>query len=117
MRNISKKIKQLRVTKGHTLEELGEKINFNYSNLSKIERGIRPPTLELIEKLAEFYDVPLTYFFGEEKEIPEELKNLGIDWVTFVEDMEKKEITPDDIKAIMEIVNLNKVKNLNKNKK
>lgn len=108
MKNISKKIREARVKKGLTLEELGEKINFNYSNLSKIERGVRSPTLELLEKLAEFYEVPLSYFFGEEIEVPDPLKKIGVEWVTFAEEMEEKEITPDDIKAIMEI--LNKIK-------
>lgn len=105
MKNISKKIRDIRLKKGLTLEELGDRINFNYSNLSKIERGVRSPTLELLEKLAEFYDVPLTYFFGEVKDPSEHLKKMGADWVAFVEEMEEKEITPDEIKAIMEILN------------
>jgi transcriptional regulator with XRE-family HTH domain len=108
MKNISRKIKDLRVKKGYTLEELGDKINFNYSNLSKIERGIRPPTLELIEKLSEFYNVPLSYFFGEENPIPEELKKLGAEWVTVVEELKEKEITPEEIKAIIEILDRRK---------
>ena len=49
MKNISKKIKDIRLKNGLTLEELGDRINFNYSNLSKIERGVRTPTLELLE--------------------------------------------------------------------
>lgn len=105
MKNISEKIRDIRLKKGLTLEELGDKINFNYSNLSKIERGVRTPTLELLEKLAEFYDVPLSYFFGEEAKIPDELKKYGVEWITFVEEMTEKNITPDEIKAIMEILN------------
>lgn len=105
MENISKKIKDIRIKNGLTLEELGEKINFNFSNLSKIERGLRSPTLELLEKLAEFYEVPLSYFFGEAIEVPDQLKKIGTEWITFVEEMEEKEITPSEIKAIMEILN------------
>lgn len=109
MKDISKKIKELRIKHGYTLEELGEKLNFNYSNLSKIERGVRKPTLELMEQLAKLYDVPLSYFFGEEREVPEALKKIGVEWVTFIEEMEEKEITPEEIKAIIEIMNkLNK---------
>lgn len=104
MKDISKKIREIRTKHGHTLEELGEKINFNPSNLSKIERGLRKPTIELIEQLANIYEVPLTYFFGEESEVSDGLKNIGIDWVTFVGEMEEKNITPEEIKAIIEIV-------------
>lgn len=103
MKNISQKIKDLRHRKGYTLEELGEKINFNFSNLSKIERGLRSPTLELIEKLAEFYHVPLSYFFGEEQQMPDELKKMGAEWVAVVEKLNEKEFTPDEIEAIIEI--------------
>jgi transcriptional regulator with XRE-family HTH domain len=104
MKNISKKIKELRIKRSLTLEELGEKINFNYSNLSKIERGLRPPTLELIEKLSEFYNVPLVHFFGEEKAIPDELKKFNPEWVAFIEDMEEKDFTPDEITEIVKLV-------------
>lgn len=103
MKNISKKIRDIRMKKGYTLEELGSRINFNYSNLSKIERGVREPTLELIEKLSDFYDVPLTYFFGEEREIPEELKSLGAEWVAIIEEAKENNLTPEEIKAIIEI--------------
>lgn len=105
MKNISKKIKELRMKNGYTLEELGNRINFNYSNLSKVERGLRDPTLELLEKLSAFYDVPLSHFFGEELPIPDELKAHGIEWVRVVEEAEKKEITPDEIRAAIELIN------------
>jgi transcriptional regulator with XRE-family HTH domain len=105
MENISKKIREVRQKNGNTLEELAKKLNFNTSNLSKIERGIRRPTIELIEQISKIYDVPLTYFFGEKGDVPKELKELGTDWVAFVEEMEEKEITPDEIKAILEIMN------------
>jgi transcriptional regulator with XRE-family HTH domain len=104
MKDISKKIRDIRKKHGHTLEELGEKLNFNPSNLSKIERGVRKPNLELIEQLMEIYEVPLTYFFGEQSELSDELKNIGVDWVSFIDEMEDKNITPEEIKAILEIV-------------
>lgn len=105
MKDIGKKIRELRKQNGHTLEELGEKLNFNLSNLSKIERGFRKPNIELIEKIMKVYDVPLTYFFGEVGEMPDELQTVGADWVAFIEEMEEKQITPDEIKAIIEIIN------------
>jgi transcriptional regulator with XRE-family HTH domain len=108
VRDISYKIRELRLKNGDTLEDLGNKLNFNFSNLSKIERGIRKPTIELIEQLSKLYDVPLSYFFGEKGEIPPELLKIGAEWVTFVEEMEEKRITPEEIKAILSIINKNK---------
>lgn len=104
MKHLGNKVREIRQKHGHTLEELGDKLSFNPSNLSKIERGIRKPTIELIEQIAKLYDVPLSYFFGEEAEMPDELRELGAEWITFVEEMEEKNITPDEIKAIMEIM-------------
>lgn len=104
MKGVGKKIRELRVKNGHTLEQLGSKLNFNYSNLSKIEREVRTPSVELLKEIAEIYDVPLSYFFGKEQEIPEELKKVGVEWVTFAEEMEERNITPEEIKAILDIV-------------
>lgn len=60
------KIKVLRKKNGDTLKELANKINYDYSNLSKIERGIYKPSLELLEKIAGVYNVNMIYFFGED---------------------------------------------------
>ena len=60
------RVKALRKKNKHTLQELAKKINFNYSNLSKIERGDRKPTLEFIEAISKVYDVSISYLVGEE---------------------------------------------------
>ncbi|MFJ5760230.1 helix-turn-helix domain-containing protein [Neobacillus sp. NPDC093182] len=59
------KIKALRKKNGDTLKELSSKINYDYSNLSKIERGIYQPSLEILKKIAEVYSVSINYFFEE----------------------------------------------------
>ena len=59
------KIKALRKKHGDTLKELSRKINYDYSNLSKIERGIYQPSLELLKKISEVYSVAMNYFFEE----------------------------------------------------
>lgn len=60
------RLKALRKKNKHTLQELAKKINFNYSNLSKIERGDRKPTFEFIESISKVYDVSIAYLVGEE---------------------------------------------------
>lgn len=98
-RKIGEKFKKIRKEHGYSLIEVGEKINFNYSNLSKIERGVREPYLELIEKMAKFYNVSLSYFFG-----PYESKEMNPEWIEFVEEMKEKQITPDEIKTLLNII-------------
>lgn len=104
MNNIGNKIRDLRTKNGDSLEELGKKLNFNYSNLSKIERGLRSPSVELIEQIAKLYDIKVSYFFGEEAEVPKELKAVGVEWITFAEEMEEKQLTPEQIKATIEFL-------------
>lgn len=111
MDKVGGRIKQLRNKRNLTLQELGEKINFNYSNLSKIERGERKPTLELLEQLADFFDVKVAYFFGEEQPLPRELVDRGVEWMTFGEEMEKRNLTPEELKRMVEFLdNFNKDK-------
>jgi transcriptional regulator with XRE-family HTH domain len=59
------KIKVLRKKHNDTLKDLSNKINYDYSNLSKIERGIYQPSLELLKKIANIYNVDMNYFFEE----------------------------------------------------
>ncbi|HEQ3529530.1 helix-turn-helix domain-containing protein [Bacillus cereus] len=53
------KIKETRIKFGDTLQSLAEKINYDYSNLSKIERGVYTPTVDLLQKIATVYNVEI----------------------------------------------------------
>lgn len=53
------RIKETRIKFGDTLQSLAEKINYNYSNLSKIERGVYTPTVDLLQKIATVYNVEI----------------------------------------------------------
>ncbi|WHY71050.1 helix-turn-helix domain-containing protein [Fictibacillus enclensis] len=70
MKNIGQRIKTLRLDHGMTLQELGKEVQFNYSNLSKIERGCRMPSVELLSQLAQLYNVEISYFFEEKEYSP-----------------------------------------------
>lgn len=104
MKRVGAKIREIRMRHGDTLEKLGEKIDFNYSNLSKIERGVREPSIELVKQIADLYEVPLSYFFGEEATVPDELKEVGVEWITFAKEMQEKKLTPEQIKATLELI-------------
>lgn len=97
------KIRELREKNNDTLEELANKLNMTYSSLGKYERGERKITPELLEVIANIYDVKLSYFYGEEYEPPEELKKIGAEWVAFAKEMEEKKLTPEEIKAVIQV--------------
>ncbi|MBY6037583.1 helix-turn-helix domain-containing protein [Fictibacillus nanhaiensis] len=75
-----KKIRELRKKKGDTIKELADKIQYDYSNLSKIERGLLTPSIKLLSKIANIYEVKLTYLLDNEGFSSEEQ--------SFMEDLE-----------------------------
>ncbi|WP_267378634.1 helix-turn-helix transcriptional regulator [Bacillus sp. GM_Baccil_2] len=55
------RIKEVRKKNGDTLKDLAKKINYDYSNLSKIERGFYTPSIELLKRISIVYNVNLQY--------------------------------------------------------
>ncbi|MDF2650159.1 MAG: hypothetical protein K0Q73_5964 [Paenibacillus sp.] len=97
-----KRMRELREKNNDTLGDLAKKLNMAFGNLGKYERGERRITPELLEQIAEVYDVPLSYFYGDDDgEVPKELREIGVEWIRFAKEMDEKEITPDEIKAII----------------
>ncbi len=105
MEDLGRKIKELRMKNGDTLRELGDKLNFNFSNLSKIERGERKPTIELLQSISEIYHKPISYFLGdiELQDIPDELRENGVEYIA-VDKSIKDGLTDDDIKDALELI-------------
>jgi transcriptional regulator with XRE-family HTH domain len=99
-----KYIRNIREKNNDTLEDLANKLDMSFSTLGKYERGERKITPELLEEVANIYDVPLSYFFGEKGELPKELKEIGAEWITFAKEMKNKKLTPDQIKATLELI-------------
>lgn len=60
------KVKQLRLNKGLTQEQLAEKMNVTSTYVVKIESGQRTGSVELAAELAAYFDVSLDYLlFGK----------------------------------------------------
>ena len=60
---IGARIKEIRIGKRITQEQLAEKININPKYLSSIERGKENPTLDILIKIAKSLDVNLDDIF------------------------------------------------------
>lgn len=77
---MSNRLKELRKKKHLTLEELGNAVGMLNSTLSQYENGKRNPNNEVLEKLANFFNVSVPYILGaySKKEILEVLKNSYI---------------------------------------
>lgn len=100
MKEIGPRIRKLREDKGLSLRELGDRINISFTHLSRIERGEKIPNLELLNTLANVFDVDMSYFFGEKQQVPEEFKDK-VEWITFGEEMEKRNVSPEQLKELV----------------
>lgn len=110
--HVGLKIKQLRKENKDTLKSLAQKIDYDWSNLSKVERGLYGASIELIKKIVEVYQVNPGYFFGdnftesegqllmEENLDPSELKEK----YHFV--IDGKEATENEIKEAIRLIRL-----------
>lgn len=104
MDKYGKYIREIREKNGDTREETAKKLNISESALGKYERGERKIRPDLLEKLAGLYDVPLSSLFGEEGELPKELKDKGAKWISFINEAEEKQLTPEQIMAAVEFI-------------
>lgn len=66
--DIGAKINKLRLEKKLSMRELGEKIGISHAHISKLESGINSPSVDLLEKLADFFNIDITYFFSNEED-------------------------------------------------
>lgn len=60
---IGEKLKILRQERNLTLRALGEKLGIDYSYLGKVERGKANPSMQLLEDIATFFNVPTGSLF------------------------------------------------------
>lgn len=74
--NIGEKIRSLRVEKKLSMRELGEKVGVSHAHISKLESGANSPSVDLLEKLATFFNIDISYFFTNESVFKKEESEL-----------------------------------------
>lgn len=66
-KNIGEKLKALRQEKGQTQKVVSELINVSLEAYSKYERGVNSPSIDILIKLSEHYQVSLDYLIINKK--------------------------------------------------
>lgn len=64
---LGQRIRELRVEKGWSQEELGERCGLDRTYVSGVERGVRNPTLSVIERIAVGLGVTIVELFAKTK--------------------------------------------------
>src|SRR5699024_6219255 len=65
--NLGQILKQLREKKDVSIIYLAEKVDVSSSHISQIEKNKSSPSINVLKKIADVFDVPITHFFTEEK--------------------------------------------------
>ncbi|MBU5333597.1 helix-turn-helix transcriptional regulator [Anaerocolumna aminovalerica] len=60
----STRLKDLRLSKNMTLEQLGKEIDSTKATIGNFENGNRKPSLDMLIKLADFFNVSIDYLVG-----------------------------------------------------
>lgn len=86
--NLGQAIRRLRKQQGMTLAELADRCDSHVGNLSRIERGLARPSLELLYRLAEALDLSLTDIFSvaERKQLDSEQVALNAAFISLLEE-------------------------------
>lgn len=72
MSTLHERLKSLRNEKNFTQAKLAEELNISKSTIAMIETGQRSPGIELLEEIADYFNVDMKYLLGKqnEKHIP-----------------------------------------------
>lgn len=62
MKTVGERLKELREDRGLTQSELGDAIQVRQTTISEIERGSNMPSLRVLYKLADFFNVQPGHF-------------------------------------------------------
>ena len=57
-------LKQLRAERGMSQQEVADRLGLNKQAVSQYERGVRNPSFEIAEMLADIFNVDLNYLLG-----------------------------------------------------
>ena len=67
--NIGERIKKLRTERKLSMRELAEKIGITHAHISKLENEKSSPSVDLLQNIADYFNVDISYFFIKDDEL------------------------------------------------
>lgn len=106
--NIGKRIKELRVRKGLSQEQLALMSNITTTYLGLLERNLKNPTIKVIEKICSSLNITISEFFSNDDSSSEPFDSLSLQIISQIENRkeEEKEIILSIIKKILKFRDL-----------
>lgn len=94
--------KELRIEKKLSQDKVAEELDVSPALVSKWERNISTPAPEMLEYIADYFNVSVDYLIGRSKYKNLEYENSEIDNLLF---SKVKELSEEDKKAVLGIIN------------
>ena len=111
-KEIGGRLKNIRRKEGYSTRDVEKKLGISNGYLSLLENNKRLPSLSTLEQLCDFYKAPISYILGEDLflGLDEREKEILLDLLKSEERAnllwETRELTPDEIQKILEVVRL-----------
>lgn len=61
---LHERLKEQRMEKGYTLKYVSEQLNVTIRSICRYESGEREPSIDMLKRLCDFYDVTADYLIG-----------------------------------------------------
>jgi transcriptional regulator with XRE-family HTH domain len=105
---IATRVRDLRVSRGLTLESLAERSGVSRSMISLIERAESTPTAVLLERLATGLDVPLASLFDEAPPRPQPISRRAdqLQWRDPASGYVRRNVSPSGVSSPFQIVDV-----------
>lgn len=68
-KEIAQRVKELRIEQNYSQDELADYLNLSQRQIGDYENGKHRISSHTLQKIAEFMHTPISYFYGEEKDI------------------------------------------------
>lgn len=64
--DFSQRLKELRTQRGYSQSELANRLHLSKSTISMLEVGSRKPSMDVMQLIADFFNVDLDYLLGKD---------------------------------------------------
>ena len=102
------RLKELRIKKGATQDDLAALLNIKRQTYSAYERNVSLPDIPSVLKLAEFFGVSVGYIIGDKTKAAHDEQPLSADNKTIMEICSA--LPEEEVKKVLEYVELLKLK-------
>ncbi len=78
MATFHERLRELRIQKGYSQQDLADRIDQTKQNVSQYERGVRRPNMDKLQELCDIFNVSMDYITGKEDVTPRLVDSEGI---------------------------------------